>query len=298
MPTLAKNNDRLLETGAQSFQSSTPYTRPWGRGFGNSGMPLIREGADESITSGTSQSQGKDKGSVKETEINAPHSGSNGSNQREQQQLDINSQMKLVGHSVMLTPYPYPDPQYGGIMTYGAPVQQQFLGYLPARMPLPLNMEEEPVYVNAKQYHGILRRRQIRAKAELEKKAVKVRKPYLHESRHQHALRRARGSGGRFLNTKKNSTTELSKSGSIVPTQSCNSSGSEHLSSNCDGISDNRGDGGSRVQDKHKEQTLSNGNSNGHALLFYLTQSTRNEQAGGHFSQDNWSLLVNQAPTK
>jgi len=61
-------------------------------------------------------------------------------------------------------------------------------------------MDDEPLYVNARQYHRILKRRAARAReAEVRRLSTQRKQPYLHQSRHNHAVRRPRGPGGRFL---------------------------------------------------------------------------------------------------
>lgn len=126
------------------------------------------------------------------------------------QDLSINQLQIDTSQSLIPVPYAFCDPYYSGMITaYGPPVQQQMVAMGPGRVPLPIDLAEDgPIYVNSKQYHAIMRRRQMRAKLEAQNKLIKSRKPYLHESRHQHAVKRVRGSGGRFLSTKKTQQSE------------------------------------------------------------------------------------------
>ncbi|KAJ1822445.1 Transcriptional activator [Coemansia sp. RSA 2675] len=120
--------------------------------------------------------------------------------------------------AMMLPPQPIP-PHPSGLPQYTEPAK--------AVMPA-LRDDAHPVYVNAKQYHRIMKRREARARLAAEHKLNAKRKPYLHESRHRHAMRRPRGPGGRFLTAAE--IAELEQKGELPPMSGISPTTNHHSS--------------------------------------------------------------------
>nr|XP_034893635.1 nuclear transcription factor Y subunit A-1-like [Populus alba] len=259
-------NTNGLDADLKDIQEYTVNSEPWWRNIGYSSIPPAMTGGnasnlnsseghngsesndDQSLSSGTLNEE--DANANKDSQATASSQLGNGlhyqnlqsvvsSMTRTHDGLSQSPQFELVSHSIACASNPYQDAYYSGMMAYGhQPLgYPHFVGMPRARMLLPLEVAQEAVYVNAKQYPGIIRRRQQRAKAEVEKKLIKSRKPYLHESRHQHAVRRERSSGGRFAKksgddaSKNTSERKLNGSGPLRASHSGSSSGSEPFSS-------------------------------------------------------------------
>ncbi|KAJ2747750.1 Transcriptional activator [Coemansia sp. BCRC 34301] len=105
------------------------------------------------------------------------------------------------------------------------PLPAQFADSAKAVMPASRD-SNHPVYVNAKQYHRIIKRREARARLAAEHKLNAKRKPYLHESRHRHAMRRPRGPGGRFLTAAE--IAEQEQRGELPPMSATSPTSSRH----------------------------------------------------------------------
>jgi len=275
------NKMLLQEMDGDPFHTMQNYDFLSGNGY--SMKQLIHSNSDKDSSSTKSEQSRQDLSTVSDSSLNGQHTPTQSDNndscgKRDQGMVktilsfgnpEVAFSTQKFDHSQPFACASYTaDPYYCGALTgytSNAIVHPQINVAANSRVPLPIEpAAEEPIFVNAKQYHAILRRRQMRAKLEAQNKLVKGRKPYLHESRHCHAMKRVRGPGGRFLNKKELQEQQQQKALPSLQTPTggagkmalcrnnlCSENSASHSSSTSSGISSVSNGGGMVAHHEH-----------------------------------------------
>ncbi|XP_026426028.1 nuclear transcription factor Y subunit A-1-like isoform X3 [Papaver somniferum] len=224
-------NVNASELDEQSIPQSTTCSQPWWRGSvhntdtstelgESSSKPSLIEQPDSRMETNAKEigdgGQNEGGGVTKEMQTTiAPQSGSDGQYGHEHQNLQLAaSTMPPAGGE-----YHIPRPQF------------ELVGHSIACATYPYS---DPYY--AGMMGGLGSQSQ----------------PYLHESRHQHAMRRARGCGGRFLNTKKPEDSSSMHTTEEGMASDCN--GNHNSSNGRQVVNDSTG------QDRQESNSYSNDN--------------------------------------
>ncbi|ESO96836.1 hypothetical protein LOTGIDRAFT_159581 [Lottia gigantea] len=215
-----------------STQSSTTFANlpVQGTQSNSSNLPVVVS-AGQNIIQNASISQGGNNVLQTQVQVQQP-SGTSSTPGIPQMlflnQVTINGQTSFVLVDANNKPVQLPQ----GIQVINLPSQQ-----MGQQLPMPgAESGDEPLYVNAKQYHRILKRRQARAKLEATGRIPRERSKYLYESRHQHALKRSRGQGGVFVGqpgqpNENYSEQKMNENGTIISSSDTSSQISQLISS-------------------------------------------------------------------
>ncbi|ORZ28332.1 CCAAT-binding transcription factor (CBF-B/NF-YA) subunit B-domain-containing protein [Lobosporangium transversale] len=145
---------------------------------------------------------------------------------------------------------------------------------------------EEPLYVNAKQYHRILKRRAARANLEAQNRLMQRGRKFMHESRHLHAMRRPRGPGGRFLTAAEIAALE----GRDTKSNSSGKGSGAAQDNNNNAIDDNNNTANTKNNNSNSSnhtRSLNNShNSNSNEPGNHQTYNNNNSSESGHGNSD------------